>query len=107
MVSGEESNHLVYYRKRLRLTQFQVARLLGWKNTKGLSRIESGQVIPTLVTAFRLSSIYRVPVEFLFKDRYEVLRSEIRAREQRIASFAQQTLPISFADASSVPALTR
>lgn len=97
MVSDEQSNHLVYYRKRLRLTQFQVARLLGWKNTKGLSRIESGQVFPTLVTALRLGSIYRVPVEFLFKGRYELLRSEIRAREQKIAGFAQQTLPLAFA----------
>lgn len=99
MVQDEESNHLVHYRKRMRLTQFQVARLLGWKNTKGLGKIESGQVIPTLTTAFKLGSIYRTPVEFLFKDRYEALRNEIRAREAKSSPVGQQALQLKYSGA--------
>ena len=95
----DESNALVYYRKRMRLTQFQVARLLGWKNTKGLGKIEAGQVMPTLTTAFKLGSIYRTPIEFLFKDRYEALRNEIRAREAKLSPIGQQPLRLKYSTA--------
>src|SRR5438128_2578463 len=81
MIHDETFHTLAHYRKRMKLTQFQVARLLGWKNTKGVGQIEAGYSLPTLMTAFKLSVIYRAPVEFLFKDNYEKLRQHIRARE--------------------------
>lgn len=89
-------NPLLHYRKRMKLTQFQVTRLLGWKNTKGLCRIESGQVRPTLLTAFKLSIIYRIPIEFLYAELYQELRKEIRAKESNLS---QQPLPLTYADA--------
>lgn len=81
MISKDRESYLVHYRKRMRLTQFQVVRLLGWKNTKGLCQIESGKVLPTLSTALKLSIIYRVPVEFIFKNFYISLREQIRTKE--------------------------
>lgn len=92
----------VHYRKRMKLTQFQVARLLGWKNTKGLCQIESGQVMPTLMTAFKLSIIYRVPVEFMFSAIYKELREHIRAKEILLVPAGQRPLPLkSFNGANS------
>jgi|ERR1043166_9456788 DNA-binding XRE family transcriptional regulator len=96
MVQDEQTNHLVYYRKRLRFTQFDVARRLGWKNTKGLHLIETGTVIPTLATALQLGSIYRAPVEFLFKHHYEAYRRKIRAREEQLGLVQQQPLPLNY-----------
>lgn len=93
MVQGEDANDLVQYRKRMRFTQPAVARLLGWKNIKGLCELESGRAIPTLTTAFKLSIIYRVPIEFLYRQFYERLRSEIRTRELTLVPLGQQPLP--------------
>jgi DNA-binding XRE family transcriptional regulator len=92
----DELNHLVYYRKRMRLTQPQVARLLGWKNIKGLHLIESGAVLPTLLTAFRLGSIYRAPIEFLFKKHYEAVRNDVRTKEAALKENEQQALPLNY-----------
>src|SRR5947208_6127437 len=92
----DDQNHLVQYRKRMRFTQQEVARLLGWKNVKGLCELESGRTVPILVTAFKLSIIYRVPTEFLYQALYERLRSQIRARESALAPFGQQVLPLTY-----------
>lgn len=92
----EQTNHLVYYRKRLRFTQFDVARRLGWNNTKGLHLIESGAVIPTLATALRLCCIYRAPVEFLFKTHYDAYLKEVRTREEKLTPRGQQPLPMNY-----------
>lgn len=99
MVLQESTNTLVHYRKRLKLTQFQVARLLGWKNTKGLGRIESGEVRPTLITAFKLGVIYRIPLEFLYADLYQQLRQDIRAKEAALGPAGQKALPLTYANA--------
>lgn len=92
-------NTLIHYRKRMKLTQFQVARLLGWKNIKGLGRIESGQARASLLTAFKLGIIYRIPLEFLYADLYQDLRQEIRTKEARLLALGQQPLPLDFANA--------
>jgi transcriptional regulator with XRE-family HTH domain len=96
-MSNDEIFHtLARYRKRMKLTQVQVSRLLGWKNTKGLGLIEAGYSLPTLMTALKLSIIYRVPVEFLFKDSYEKLRRHIRTKEEALVPIGQQRLPFAY-----------
>jgi transcriptional regulator with XRE-family HTH domain len=96
MVQDDAQNNLVRYRKRMRFTQLQVLGVLGWKNKKGLCLIESGNVIPTLTTAFKLAIVYRVPVEFLFQNLYEDLRNQVRAREASLMALGQQSLPLAF-----------
>lgn len=103
MVLDNRINDLVRYRKRMKFTQLEVMSILGWKNRKGLCQIESGSVIPTLTTALKLAIIYRVPVEFLFKDSYEQLRHQIRARELTLTAFGQQTLPLTFQSSEQRP----
>lgn len=96
MVQNEHKNDLAHYRKRMRFTQVEAARLLGWKNTKGLIQLEASRATPTLVTAFKLSIIYRVPVEFLFKSLYDHLRQIIRAREAAPVPAGQRSLPLTY-----------
>jgi DNA-binding XRE family transcriptional regulator len=99
MVQNKRTSGLVHYRKRMGLTQFQVARLLGWKNTKGLCQIESGSALPTLRTALKLGIIYRAPIEFVFGDLYQGLRDHIRAKEAASAPMGQRALPLTYANA--------
>ena len=96
MIHDGHRNELVRYRKRMKFTQLQVMSILGWKNKKGLCRIESGNVTPTLVTAFKLAIIYRVPVEFLFAALHRELLEQIRTKEQVLAPLGQHALPLSF-----------
>lgn len=96
MVQDDHINDLVHYRKRMKFTQLQVMSILGWKNKKGLCQIESGNVVPTLTTAFKLAIIYRVPVEFLFASLHRRLLQQIRIREQALASVGQPVLPLAF-----------
>jgi len=77
------ANHLILFRKRMKLSQKAVSRLLGQQDCSELSRFERGHRLPPLEMALRLEIIYRTPVAFLFPTQYEQLRSEIRAMEER------------------------
>ena len=81
----QNRNRLDIYRRRMRFSSFHVARLLGHQDTSALSDYERGERLPSLVNAFRLGIILRVPVEFLFPVLYDSLRECIRAEEERIA----------------------
>ncbi len=97
MFDDNKPNRLAHYRMRRGLTQEQVARLLGWKNVKAISRMEAGTAFPTLHTALKLSNIYRVPVEGLYQELHLQIREEIRKHEQAAESFGkQQILPLKF-----------
>lgn len=96
MVQDDPVSNLVRYRKRMRFTQSHVMSILGWKNKKGLFQIESGNVTPTLATAFKLAIIYRVPVEFLFLPLHRKLLTEVRSREQTLNPVGQTALPLAF-----------
>jgi len=69
-----------------------VARLLGHRDTSTFREFERGERLPSLVNAFRLSVILRVPVEFLFPDLYDGLKHEIRAQEEHMAQPEQPPL---------------
>ena len=98
MFQDDQTNHLAHYRKRMKFTQLQVLSILGWKNKKGLCRIESGNVIPTLTTALKLAIIYRVPVEFLFQNLHRQTLEQMRAREQALAPVGQRALPLVYSN---------
>jgi transcriptional regulator with XRE-family HTH domain len=85
-------NSLLLYRRRLGLSQKWVARLLGHKNGKMLSRYENGNSLPPLTTALKLEIIYRVPVAFLYGRRYDAMRETIRALEDKLAVPGQRVL---------------
>lgn len=75
-------NRLVHYRRRMRFTPRQIARLIGHKDSTAVCQFESGARLPSLINAFRLGIILRVPVEFLFPALYDELRERIRVAEE-------------------------
>ena len=89
-------NNLVHYRRRMRLTQEQVAQLLGHRSRNALSSLESGVSLPKLRTALQLGIIYRVPVDFLYHDLYIAFREEIRERESNINQSRHELVGVSF-----------
>lgn len=66
----------------MRLSQRQVARLLGRSDASMLSHYEHGRALPPLAVALALEIIYRAPVAFLFPALYDDLRARIRNREE-------------------------
>jgi transcriptional regulator with XRE-family HTH domain len=80
----QTTNRLMLYRKRMELSQKQVASLLGLKNIAILSHYERGTSRPSLQRALGLEIVYRVPIAFLFPDLYEEIRTTIREKESRM-----------------------
>lgn len=76
----------------MRFTASHVAHLLGHQDATTLSNYERGHRMPSLVNAFRLGIILRVPVEFLYPALYDGLREQIRDQEDHLASGQQPTL---------------
>lgn len=91
-VKNKNTNALVQYRRRLGFTQEQVSHLLGYRRRRAIWQFESGQCIPSLPTALKLASIYRAPVEFLFREDFLRHREAIRKREEALQPTGQQTL---------------
>lgn len=87
-------NQLAHYRRRMRMNQRYVARLMDQRCPSAISEFEHGVSIPTLSSALKLAIIYRTPVEFLFKDAFLLLREEIRKREERTPKGRQGVLPL-------------
>jgi len=84
MQENKNTNQLLLYRKRSRLSQKQVARLLGDRDESVLSRYERGEVLPPLESALKLEIIYRIPAAFLFPGLYGRLREDIRSLESKL-----------------------
>ena len=59
-------NRVQYYRRKIGLSQSELARLVGVsRNT--ISSIERCEYIPTLKTAFKLAKVLNVDINVLFK----------------------------------------
>lgn len=86
-------NYLCRYRRRMRYTQTHVLSLMGRTGRTKIWKLESGESLPSLLTALKLSAILRVPVEFLYHDIYMGLREDIRKRESKLpdAPYARRT----------------
>lgn len=89
---NQNQNMLAKFRRRMGYSQRRVAHLLGHKSHASLSLYEHGRITPELVTALKLEIILRTPVAFLFPNLHDGLKKEIRAKEERLAGFGQQTL---------------
>jgi transcriptional regulator with XRE-family HTH domain len=70
-------NRLWSARKATGLTQYQVARLLGYKTSTQISRWEKGLQMPSVVDLMKLSAIYRRLANDLMFDLYHSVKTEI------------------------------
>ena len=97
--TNKHPNDLARYRRRMRFSQAEAARLLGHKHAQHLSELELGHHFPSLTTALKLAVIYRVPVDFLFSKLYMGFRTNIRAEEEagrHAIDQEQRPLPLKF-----------
>jgi DNA-binding XRE family transcriptional regulator len=77
-------NHLWIARKKAGLPQKSVARLLGHKGTSVISEYETGRLLPSLRTAFKLAAIYQAPLSELYAGLFQEVQSEVElARKSR------------------------
>jgi transcriptional regulator with XRE-family HTH domain len=90
MEEHHTNNRLMLYRKRMRLSQKEVAVILGFRTPGILSRYERGRSLPTLERALALEILYRIPVAFLFPELYESMRNRIRSRESQRQELVNQ-----------------
>lgn len=84
MPQNKHANDLAEYRRRIRLTQAEVAILLGRRDHRSISRLEVGKNLPNLKTALALAALYRVPTDFLFSRTYRELRDGLRHKEAQL-----------------------
>lgn len=82
--TSQLNNALWRTRKSRGLAQKQVAWLLGHRSPNLISSYERGERMPNLVTALRLSVIYRTPVEQLFPEHCEAVSSELLTKASKI-----------------------
>lgn len=80
-------NYLRAYRRRLGLSQADVAALCGARSGAQISRYECGKRRPTLDNMLACEAVFGVPVKALFAGRYDKIvksvlrRAEVRAHE--------------------------
>lgn len=77
-------NNLRKYRKAIGLTQKDVARILGLKNSSMISRWEKGVCLPSLPNAFKLAGLYCVLLDALFFPLMRQIRKKIMERQKEI-----------------------
>jgi transcriptional regulator with XRE-family HTH domain len=73
-------NYLRTYRKKLGLTQREVAFLLGYRGNAKVSRYERQGPIPTLKTIFAYEAIFQKPARELFAGIYDRAERETLRR---------------------------
>lgn len=74
------NNYLRSYRRRNRLSQDEIAFLLGGKCGTRISRYETECRLPSLETALAYEAILGVPVRELFAGRFEKVDKEVKER---------------------------
>ena len=60
-------NNISIERRRIRMSQAELARLLGFKTTRTISRMESGRTMLTDAQLVKLASIFGCTVDYLLK----------------------------------------
>lgn len=91
MASSQLPNYLLSNRKRLSLSQTDVAFLLGAQDGAKVSRYERFAREPSLETALALEVIYQRPVSELFGGLYQKVEKEVGERAKVGAPKAAQT----------------
>src|SRR6266853_1335864 len=73
----QPENKLWIARKKAGLGQKSVARLLGYKSISQISEYETGTVLPSLSTAFKLAVVYNTPLADLYDSLHKQIADEI------------------------------
>jgi len=79
-------NKLWIARKKSGLGQKSVARLLGYKSISPISEYETGTVLPSLSTAFKLAVVYNTPLADLYDSLHKQSVDEIASAQSKMPS---------------------
>lgn len=79
-----KNNQLRRYRERRSLRQRDITDLLGLQQTTDIYRWETGQRIPTLMNALKLSAALDCPIEILFLDHFNSIRKQMRQKKLKL-----------------------
>ena len=79
------ANRLKRYRRVRGLSQKDVARIMGFKNSNRISRWEEGLAMPSARNVFKLAQIYRTMADALYMDLLPELKEEVLAGEDALA----------------------
>jgi transcriptional regulator with XRE-family HTH domain len=93
MSSRPLKNHLLANRKRLGLSQDEVAFLLGVQSGEKVCRYERFARCPPLETALALEAIFHKPVKELFPGLYRQVENEIVMRAKTLVVKAEREKP--------------
>ena len=98
MATEKLTNYLRTHRKRLGLTQKQVAFLLECEADKSISRHETFSRVPSLETALAYEAIYGVPIRELFAGMFEEVDQKIAKQRRRLIEQLDAAEPARLAD---------
>ena len=87
----DKRGSLHFARKRRRLSQKQVAHLIGHYDATMLSKYERGLLSPPLRTALKLTLLYRLPIQEIFTEEFSQAREELTAKVKTVR-MTQQVL---------------
>jgi transcriptional regulator with XRE-family HTH domain len=93
MASSQLQNYLVSNRKRLSLSQGEVAFLLGTQSGSKVSRYERFATQPSLETVLAFEVIYQRSASELFGGLYQKVEQEVIARAKALARKMDQGKP--------------
>lgn len=80
MTAPKLPNYIRTYRKRARLTQEEVAFILGSKSSAGMSRHERFKQTPDLQTLLAYEMLFRTPIRSLFSGTHHKIESKLLRR---------------------------
>jgi transcriptional regulator with XRE-family HTH domain len=89
MEQGRIPNSLKKYRRLHGLSQTDVAKVLGLKDSSCICRWEQGICLPGTEQLFRLSLLYKTPPNNLYFDFWQVLKKDVQAVEQKLLAQAE------------------
>lgn len=109
MDSQPKHNYVRTYRRRLGLSQDDVAYLLDAGLGTTVSRHESGARIPTLETALAYEAILATPLHEIFADQFQKIQGEVRIRSKELlkAISDKATTPLLSQKLETLSALTK
>src|SRR5258706_15431017 len=85
-------NKLKKFRRLFCLTQKEVARLLGLKDTSPISRWEKGISLPSLLHLFGLSRIYKTMPSEMYVDLWQSISKEISVKENSLLAQSESVI---------------
>lgn len=106
-MSSSLPNYIKYFRRRSRLSQDEVAELLGLTSGTTVLRHEDDQRAPSLDRALAYSVVFKVDARDLFSGRFEIVEDAVhrRARKLLLAIVKQPQTPETARKAAYLAAL--